>query len=209
MTSTNLNIVLTNALCCISAQAAKVSKLLSIGNKCADEDVIKLKLLNDYFDTLRCYNANTSINSEFVLKLTYADYLSLSTSATSSLRNYVLTIDGIQYTFVGDNVTTRTEALIILLDQALPNNNYYTIIEPATKDDRFVFIYVTGLCDSESITYQNILISTGSPVGVTFAWTKYKNGLCTVTNCLTESEFNIIVAKLMAACDICECQLTQ
>jgi len=32
MNATNLNIVLTNSLCCISTQAVKVSKLYSIGD---------------------------------------------------------------------------------------------------------------------------------------------------------------------------------
>ena len=45
MTATNLNIVLTNAVCCSSAQAVKVSKLLSNGSICAKAEVVKLKLL--------------------------------------------------------------------------------------------------------------------------------------------------------------------
>lgn len=62
MTATNLNIVLTNAVCCSSAQAVKVSKLLSNGSLCAKAEVIKLKLLNDYIEALKCYDPDTTTN---------------------------------------------------------------------------------------------------------------------------------------------------
>jgi hypothetical protein len=62
MTESNLNIILTNALCCSATKAKEVSKLYSIGNSCADEELAKLKLLNDYIEELRCYNFSTDIN---------------------------------------------------------------------------------------------------------------------------------------------------
>lgn len=62
MTSTNLNIILTNAVCCSSEQAVKVSKLLTSGSLCAKAEVIKLKLLNDYIEVLKCYNVDSENN---------------------------------------------------------------------------------------------------------------------------------------------------
>jgi hypothetical protein len=62
MTESNLNLILTNALCCSATKAKEVSKLYSIGNSCADKELIKLKLLNDKIEVLRCYNFSTDIN---------------------------------------------------------------------------------------------------------------------------------------------------
>lgn len=208
MNATNLNIVLTNSLCCISDQAVKVSKLYSIGDKCADSELQKLKLMNDWFEALRCYNANTSVNSEFVVRFLYDDYINYITNLTNPIRNYTLSINDVESTLPGDGVKTKAEIFIELLDIALPDNNYHVIIDPDTRDVQHVYVYITGLCDTENITLTTTLISTGAVLN-TIEVTKYKNGLCTVLNCLTEADFEILVAKLMKECDICECQLNQ
>lgn len=62
MTQSTYNTILTNAFCCISTYATKVSKLLSLGNKCATKEIIKLKLLIDYVEVFSCYNINTTDN---------------------------------------------------------------------------------------------------------------------------------------------------
>ena len=204
MTADNLNIVLTNSLCCISAQAVKVSKLYSIGDKCADSELQKLKLMNDWFEALRCYNANESISAEFALKISYDNYRALS----NVLRNYTVNVNGVESTLPGDGVKTTFEIYLELLDIVLPSNIHYTVLDPDGGDQRDATIYITGLCDTENITLTTTLISTGAVLN-TIEFTKYKNGLCTVLNCLTEAEFNILVAKLMKECDICECQLNQ
>lgn len=204
MTADNLNIVLTNSLCCISAQAVKVSKLYSIGDKCADSELQKLKLMNDWFEALRCYNANESINSEFALKLSYNDYIALS----NVLRNYTVNVNGVESTLPGDGVKTIFEIYLELLAIVLPDGIINIVLDPDGIDQRDATIYITGLCDTENITLTTTLISTGAVLN-TIEVTKYKNGLCTVLNCLTESDFNILVAKLMKECDICECQLNQ
>lgn len=208
MNATNLNIVLTNSLCCISAQAVKVSKLYSIGDKCADSELQKLKLMNDWFEALRCYNANTSVDSEFAVRLLYADYLNYATNVTNPIRNYTLSIDGVESTLPGDGVSTKVELFLQLLDVALPNNNYHIAIDPDTRDVRYVYVYITGLCDTDTIEFITSTIATGDIIS-TISWTKFKPGQCTVLNCLTETEFNTLVAKLMKECDICECQLNQ
>ncbi len=204
MTSENLNIVLTNSLCCISAQAVKVSKLYSIGDKCADSELQKLKLMNDWFEALRCYNANESINSEFALKLSYNAYIALS----NVLRNYTVNVNGIESTLPGDGVKTTLEIYLELLAIVLPDGIINIVLDPDGIDQRDATIYITGLCDTENITLTTTLISTGAVLN-TIEVTKYKNGLCTVLNCLTEADFEILVAKLMKECDICECQLNQ
>jgi len=208
MTTDNLNIVLTNSLCCISAQAVKVSKLYSIGDKCADSELQKLKLMNDWFETLKCYNTNTEINSEFALRFDYDDYIDYLSNPTNPLRNYTLSINGVESTLPGDGVKTKVEIFLELLDVALPDNGYHVIIDPDTRDSRYVYVHILGECDTESIEFIISTISTGDIVQ-TLTWYKFKNGQCTVLNCLSESDFNIIVAKLMKECDICECQLKQ
>lgn len=54
MTSENLDIVLSNALCCSSKKAIIVSDLLSRGDKCAKSKFKELKILNDSIETLLC-----------------------------------------------------------------------------------------------------------------------------------------------------------
>lgn len=208
MTSDNLNIVLTNALCCISAQAAKVSKLYSIGNKCVESEVQKLKLMNDWFEALRCYNANTSIASKFLLRIDYATYNSAFLATSNSGRNYVLTVNGTSYTVQGDG-TTPIGVLISTLIGTISDLTSLTVItDPDGFSPRYVYLYLEALCDVTEINYQVVKISDSS-ILANVNWTLYQQGYCTVTNCLTEEQFNTIVAKLMAACDICECQLTQ
>lgn len=55
MTLENLNIILTNALCCVSRKASEISHLYSIGNKCADSEVKKLKILIDKINIIKDY----------------------------------------------------------------------------------------------------------------------------------------------------------
>jgi hypothetical protein len=160
--------------------------------------------MNDWFEALRCYNANDSINAEFALKISYANY----TTVSNVLRNYTVNVNGIESTLPGDGVKTTFEIYLELLDIVLPSNIYYTVLDPDGKDQRYATIYITGLCDTENITLTTTLISTGAVLN-TIEVTKYKNGLCTVLNCLTEADFEILVAKLMKECDICECQLNQ
>ena len=191
MNSTNLNIVLTNSLCCISTQAVKVSKLLSIGSKCAEAEIQKLKLMNDWFKALQCYNADDSINSKFVLHLLY-----------------IVTVNGIEYSAVGDGVTSIGDLVGGLILSAEGVNSLTEVVDPDTNTPRHVYLYIDADCDITTINYREIRNSDQVEIS-NIDWTLYQTGYCTVPNCLTEEQFNIIVANLMAACDICECQLTQ
>lgn len=64
MTTENINLILTNAQCCIGKYAVKVSKLLSVNDYCADSEVIKLKLMNDYFDIVCKYNNSPIVDND-------------------------------------------------------------------------------------------------------------------------------------------------
>jgi len=59
MTQENVNIVLANTLSCVATFASKVSKLFSIGNKCASLEFIKLKILIDQIEYLKCHDFST------------------------------------------------------------------------------------------------------------------------------------------------------
>ncbi len=60
MSPNHIYIVLTNALCCSSKKALEVSKLFSTGNLCANNELIKLKLLNDKIKILSDYYFDTT-----------------------------------------------------------------------------------------------------------------------------------------------------
>ncbi len=204
MNATNLNIVLTNSLCCISAQAAKVSKLYSIGSKCVESELQKLKLMNDWFEALRCYNANDTINSKFILR---GNAVFLNTVSDSG-RTYIITVNGVEYSLQGDN-TTLVVDLIATLMSSIPEIISFTVIEdPDGYDPRFAYLYIEANCDITTINYQVIRLDIEAIIA-DIDFTLYQTGLCTITNCLTETQFNTMVHKLMNACDICDSQLTQ
>lgn len=206
MTSENLNIVLTNALCCISAQAAKVSKLYSIGSKCVESEVQKLKLMNDWFEALRCYNLSDSIHSKFMVRLPYNTYNSILKSTSNITKDYVITVNGIEYSSPGDGVTSVGDLVGGLILSASGINSLTVIEDPDGTPVRYAYLYIDADCDVTSMNYKMIRISDGL-VQTNIDFALYQAGVCTITNCLTEDQFNTVVANLMAACDICECQL--
>lgn len=61
MTLDNLQIIITNAKCCIATLGAKVSDLYSIGSKCADTELVKLKILEDRVNLLEDYYCNNTV----------------------------------------------------------------------------------------------------------------------------------------------------
>ncbi len=205
MNSTNLNIVLTNALCCISTQAVKVSKLLSIDSKCAEAEIQKLKLMNDWFKALQCYNIDGFINSKFILKTTYSTYDTLLNTISDSNKLYIFTINNIEYSIQGDNTTTVI-SILENLSATIPEIISVFYIKNKTKEPEFMFFHIDANCNIQSINYKIIQISDNT-ILANSDYTLYQTGYCTVPNCLTKKQFNIIVANLMAACDICECQL--
>lgn len=199
---TNNNIILTNAYCCISKQAAKVSKLLSIGDRCAQKEVAKLKLLIDYVEALKCYNTETT-NSKFLVRVTSVDYENSFLAISNPLRTYRITVNGVQYTQQGDGVSTRGEIFISILNTINNIISYYVEADYTKEREGYNYVYIEAECDVTSIIFDTT-VST-SPTN----FTNIIPGNCKVENCLSEDNFDIIKSRIMNICDICECQLTQ
>lgn len=200
MTSSNLNIILTNAVCYSANLAAKVSKLYSIGDKCADLELVKLKLLNDYIETLRCYQIDP-INAKFTGRSTTFNNLS------NPLKTYVITINGVSNSMAGDGVLKVVEILSLLMDMFTETISYSYYTETGEKLVKYTYTFAETTCDVESIQVQIITTATGV---VTFDGnsTPTQTGVCYPTSCLTEEEYNTLIEYVMKTCDICECQLT-
>lgn len=204
MTADNLNIVLTNSLCCISAQAVRVSKLYSIGDKCADSELQKLKLMNDWFEALRCYNID-AINSKFSIRTDGSNDSNFYNKISESIATYSVIVNDVSYPFVGDNVTLVKVLLANTLNTITNIVSYDLIFSPDGGRYTFTYLYIEADCDVDTIILQTIKNDNTSQLPLT----QYIQGICTPTNCLSEEDFNILVAKLMKECDICECQLNQ
>lgn len=201
MNSTNLNIILTNAVCCSARLATEVSKLYSIGDKCTDSELAKLKLLNDYIETLRCYKID-SVNSIFILRQTINDYDEGYNEISSSSLLYTATLNGTVYSLQGDGVTSVGE-IYSELTMSLPNIiNYYTIF-----DNTYAYTYVIFNCLAKTLL-GGVSDLKGDNI-VNFKYTLIQEGNCNIKNCLTEEEYNILIKYVMSTCDICECQLNQ
>lgn len=205
MTDENINLVLTNSLCCIGKYAVKVSKLLSIGDKCADSEVIKLKLMNDYFNVALCYN-NIVINTNSIISFNTSIGSVFYLSGTSFLgREYHVVINGLKYTFYGDG----SSLILTLLILKLTNLNFYISHTQFSTVDKAgtvaTIVKFTLTCNVKSML---LLYDPGAETDIISYGELLELGVCTpVTNCLTEIEFEIIINKLMDVCEICPCKL--
>jgi len=210
MTESNLNIVLTNALCCSSAQAAKVSKLYSIGNSCADEELVKLKLLNDRIEALRCYVFGTATNSEYTFygldEALWGAWIAVPEGPLGDpdLNTVSLTVNGILYTIPGDGTSTSSQLIIAKLTE-LGFYVSYSYVTNGFTDHDITFILT---CE---VTSLNIQVYT-KPAKL-YPFTNTVIGGCGIEqntiNCLTELQQDAIAHQIMATCEICDCQLTQ
>ena len=205
MTNENINLVLTNSLCCIGKYAVKVSKLLSIGDKCADSEVIKLKLMNDYFNVAICYNNIIEINNTIISLTTQNPSFFYLNNISILNRSYVVIINGISYSFIGNGTSTILALLILKLTIL---NFYISHTQVNTNGvDSITSTLVTFIltCDVKSMM---LFYNDGTGNTTTISGNLIQLGNCiSVTNCLTEIEFEIIMNKLMDICEICPCQL--
>lgn len=200
MTQSNLNLILSNSLCCISKKAAEVSDLYSIGNSCADSEFIKLQLMNDWYESLRCYNL-TIRNSEFINVMFIDMFNSLFNVNSKNNIIYTIAVNGIIYSAQGDN-TTLVIDLIQNLMLSIPNIISYDIYETGSITEQ----HIVATCDVKEIIISVLNIETG----LTIRAPGYNNiieGICELDNCLSEKQFDRILNNLMKACNICECQL--
>lgn len=204
MTSTNLNIVLTNAVCCSANLAAKVSKLYSIGDKCADSELVKLKLLNDYIETLRCYKID-AINSKFRYRTLYD--AAIFRALSNPLRTYVITVNGVSQNLPGDGIKTRFEIIGELLGLFSNVISYTYTEDPDTSNPRYSYLDIEADCDVTEINYSVYITATGN-LNTSIDLLPYQTGVCTIENCLTDEEYQKLIEYVMSTCDICECQLT-
>jgi len=205
MTDENINLVLTNSLCCIGRYAVKVSKLLSIGDSCADSEVVKLKLMNDYFNAARCYN-NTAINNNTIINFTTANpsffYLN---KVTTLSRVYEIIINDVNYPFIGDGVSTILELLILKLIELNVYISHNQVDIGSVDGTTSTSVTFTLQCSVESMI---LYYDSGTGSITSLVGDLIQLGTCTtLSNCLTEVEFEIIMNKLMEACEICPCQL--
>lgn len=208
MTSENLNIVLSNAVCCSATKSLELSDLLSKGNLCTSSNIRELKILNDAINTLLCYKID-QVQNKFVLRLLYSNYIDFITNVTLPTKEYVLNVNGVDYSFIGDDLTTKYDAFMLLVDTAFGTGNYSTTIDidtPIDGVDTYVYINIYCPCDTVNIDENTYLISTGALIS-SFSFLSTNSENCVPLNCLTEDEFNKLVSTLMSICDICECQL--
>ena len=206
----NVNLILTNSLCCIGRYAVKVSKLLSIGDNCADSEVMKLKLMNDYFNAALCYdNTSVDINTIISFNTNASPFLSNSffyMNKISTLgREYHVIINSTMYAFYGDGTST---ILTILINRL---NGLGVYISHTQVDTYLVDTIISTLvtftltCNVQSMI---LYYDSGTEAKPTQIGEIIQLGNCIPTdNCLTEVEFEIIMNKLMEACEICPCQL--
>lgn len=203
MNKTNLDIILTNALCCSSKLATEVSRLLSIGDKCDKSKLIDLKLLNDRINVLQCYKftTNTIIEYNYIRDI---EFISLSTVT------YNLYINGISYNLIGDNITTVSK---LILDKLKILGFYIDATYTLLSEDignLFIFRYYLP-CSITSLTLETITPQAfpKPPVTREFIGRVLQQGNCNYENCLTEDQMNNITHKIMSQCNICDCQLKQ
>jgi len=208
MTETNLNIVLSNALCCSSQLATKVSKLYDTGNLCVDTEFDKLKLLIDKIEVLKCYGFPTqqlglTTNSEFTIILTNIQYNTLLNTNDLTIQ---LDVNGTIYTLYSDSVNTGLELIINKLTEL-----GFFISYSVTIDGRLTYIDLTLTCNILNVNYSVQYLETAP---IEYFFTNTVLGSCfnyievPAQNCLTEEQADIMMHDVMRQCDICDCQLT-
>ena len=128
MTETNLNLVLTNALKCSSELAVKVADLYAMGNKCADAEFRKLKILIDRIESLSCYNVTIDNNSEFSFTLNSGQNFVFSGLGPISGTITLVVNEIIYYILVGPSDTCK-QLIINKLIELQVLKEYYEIGE--------------------------------------------------------------------------------
>lgn len=205
MTTENINIILTNAICCSSKLAAEVSDMLSSGNKCANSKLNDLLVLQNYIRILNCYQ-NDSVESVFIYKIDYKSYESMILANTLINRKYGFKINNTLETLQGSGGPNLTDILSQIVDDSdilISYNSSYS----DTKILDAVYLTTRAVCYAESLSYIVTDLSDNVISEIPFILTN--PGSCDPQNCFTEDEINEIINKLMSLCDICECQLIQ
>lgn len=208
MTETNLNIVLSNALCCSSQLAAKVGKLYDTGSLCADAEFDKLKLLIDKIEVLKCYGFPTqqlgpTTNSKFSIILNNTSYNRLLEINNLTIQ---LDVNGTIYTLYSDSINTGLDLIIKQLIEL-----GFFVSYSVTTEGRLTYIDLTLTCNVLNVNYSVQYLETAP---IEYFFTNTVLGSCfnyievPAQNCLTEEQTDIMMHDVMRQCDICDCQLT-
>jgi hypothetical protein len=216
MTAENINLVLTNANCCISAYAVKVSKLLSTNSLCAESEVLKLKMMNDYYKAVSCYDSIpvVTISNDVTPAIISLESLKSSTLYLDDISNIADTynllitdVTNITALMPGDGVTKIGDLIVAeLITQGLYISH---TVDFLSVDDDILCTYTFNL----NCTVQELNLSftggmeriIGTVLGLGYCGTEITTY---PENCLTSEELDIVINKLMLACEICPCQLT-
>lgn len=208
MTTENINIVLTNAQCCIGKYAVKVSKLLSINDYCADSEVVKLKLMNDYFEVACEYKNDLVVIADknaVITLTTLAGTLVYLDDILALGYPFELIVNGTSYVITADGTSTIGELIVIQLELLSIYKSHtvtYEIVDSVIISMSYIFELK---CNTTSMTLHNY---TDTVDGVLIPGTCNAKTTTTYDNCITPEEFEIVINKLMQACEICPCQLT-
>jgi hypothetical protein len=215
MTAENINLVLTNANCCISAYAVTVSKLLSTNSLCAEAEVLKLKMMNDYYAAASCYDTTPIVT---IVGTPVPSIIMLTSISTSPL--YLDNVSGLTDTYTllindvtnitilipGDGITKIGDLIVAALITAGLYISHTVVFNPIRD---IVCMYTFDL----DCTVSGLTLSIAEPF-TEIVGEELQPGFCgtEVTtypeNCLTSEELDIVINKLMLACEICPCQLT-
>lgn len=234
MTFNNLKIVLTNALCCSSEQAIKVSNMLSRGDKCAKSELIKLKVLLDRINLLSEYLCDskellieTFDTEEDALEWTVEDspiWIWVNKEIIIPLGELGPNGTGGYISFEGEGVegNLRKDCLVvgqryrIEWDMYVSFNieeNLYTTIQVSLGDT--IINYNSEV--NEVFFHASVEgICTGDG-NLNFMVTDLNNivphGFDNIqvfiigNDCLTEEQIDSMIHKVMETCEICDCQL--
>jgi hypothetical protein len=209
MTTENINLVLANAQCCISKYAVKVSKLLSINDNCAESEVVKLKLMNDYFEVACEYKNDVVIvsseDSEIVLTTPTDSILYLNDTLEMG-DNFQIFVNGVLYTILGNKFITIGELIINKLKDLGIYISHKVIYETVDSGVISMSYAIKLPCDISSmrvvyrLDYIDGILKTPGVCDI--------KTMMNYDNCITPEEFEIVINKLMKVCEICPCQLT-
>lgn len=225
MTFEHLNIVYTNALCCSSELAVKVSDMYSRGDKCANSEMLKLKVLHDKILILKEYlndHCNLVKNGEFTYDLSYWDISPLSDSWI-----WIKTIDQITvayYNGTDEGGTISQNCLYPGRTYTVSFDYYYVINTPGGNESIVVTVggteyIVTPLIASDEPQHVEFTITAGDSTEISFytiSSVSPSNDILidnvVVRNanddgCLTEEQVDDLVRDIMKECEICDCQL--
>jgi hypothetical protein len=209
MTTENINIVLTNAQCCIGKYAVKVSKLLSMNDNCAESEVVKLKLMNDYFEIACEYKNDVVIvsneNSEIVLTTPVDSDIYLDDILMMG-DGFQLFVNGTSHNVFGDKFSTIGELIVDKLQDLgiyISHTVVYETIDSGVISMSYSFELPCDVLSMKVIYRMSYIDGILKTPGVCNIKT-----IINYDNCITPEEFEIVINKLMKVCEICPCQLT-